>query len=73
MPSDCQCSAACHTEVRTEVKVLNNKRATARIQLLEEEVGRLVSENSRLKRRLRRAEINKEGIIKDLKAQLDRA
>jgi len=73
MPSDCQCSAACHTEVRTEVKVLNNKRATARIQLLEEEVGKLVSENSRLKRRLRRAEINKEGIIKDLKAQLDRA
>jgi len=73
VPSDCQCSSACHTEVRTEVKVLNNKQATTRIQRLEREVEKLVSENSHLKRRLRKAKISKKGIIEDLKAQLDSA
>lgn len=71
MPSDCQCSAACHTEIRTEVKVLNNKQATTRIKRLEREVKELIRKNSHLRQRLGRAEIKREKIVSDLKSQLD--
>ena len=72
MPSDCQCSAPCRTEVRTEVKVLNNKRATARIKRLEKELEELIKENASLRRRLRSAKVDRKKIISDLKSQLDR-
>ncbi len=72
MPSDCQCSSACSTETITVEKVLNNKQATRKLRRLEEEVAILKDENTGLKRRLRKASINKEKILKDLKSNLDR-
>jgi len=68
MPSDCQCSAY----VVKERVVLNNKKATQLIQKLENEIDVLKEENQHLKRRLRKARINKEKIIEELKTQLDK-
>ncbi len=70
MPSDCQCST--HTEPVVVEKVLNNKQATRKMRRLEEEVEILKYENSSLKQRLRKASINKEKILKELRSKLDR-
>jgi len=70
MPSDCQCSTACDCGVVT--KVINNKEATKRLKRLEKEVEDLKEENIDLKRRLKRANINKKKIVNDLKNRLDR-
>lgn len=71
MPSDCQCSTCIETRTIIKEKVLNNKQATKKIELLKEEVEKLKSSNKSLKRRLHRAATNKETIVKDLKSKLD--
>ncbi len=72
MPSDCQCSSACSTETITVEKVIGNKQATRKILRLEEEVEILKYKNSSLRQRLRKASINKEKILKELRSKLDR-
>ncbi len=72
MPSDCQCSTSVETKTVTVEKVIGNKRATRKILRLEEEVEILKDENVRLKRRLQKATVNKEGILKELKSKLDK-
>ncbi|HEC66271.1 hypothetical protein LCGC14_1339200 [marine sediment metagenome] len=71
MPSDCQCSTS-SVETITVEKVLNNKQATRKLRRLEREVEALENENTGLKRRLRKASINKEKILKDLRSKLDK-
>lgn len=72
MPSDCQCSTACGTETIVKTKVISNKEATRRLEILEHEVKALKNENSNLRTSLRRAGISKKKIIKDLRDQLDK-
>jgi hypothetical protein len=72
MPSDCQCATAVETRTVTIEKVLNNKQATRKMRRLEEEVAILRNENAGLKRRLQKASVSKERILKDLKSKLDR-
>lgn len=69
MPSDCQCSAP--TETIVVEKVLNNNQATRKMQRLKKEVEALEDENARLKRRLRKASVSKEKILKELRSKLD--
>ena len=72
MPSDCQCSSACGVVEKEVVKVLNDKQATRRIRELEEEVERLLADNSLLSKKLRRESTSKKDLIKKLKDGLDR-
>lgn len=71
MPSDCQCSSACHTETREITKVINSKEGTKRIARLERELEKLVEENSDLRRRLRKSTVNKKHLIDKIKSGLD--
>ncbi len=71
MPSDCQCSTACNTTV-VKTEVLNNKKATQRLKRLELEVVKLKDANSRLKTRLRKADVSKKKIVDDLRARLNK-
>ena len=71
MPSDCQCSGACTTEIKTVTKVLNNKEASKRLEKLEREVKVLKSSNSTLKSQLSRAKTSKKTLVKKLKDRLD--
>lgn len=70
MPSDCQCSTACETVIKT--KVISNREATRRLKRLEDEVANLKGENIRLKTRLKRTDISKKEIIADLKNHLNK-
>jgi septal ring factor EnvC (AmiA/AmiB activator) len=72
MPSDCQCSTACETIIKERKVVLNNKEATRMLRQLEKEVKDLTEENASLKRQLRRASVDKNKVIKNLKDHLDR-
>lgn len=74
MPSDCQCSSPVETITVEKIveKVIGNKQATRKILRLEEEVEALKNKNAGLKRRLRKATIHKEEVLKDLRSQLDR-
>ena len=71
MPSDCQCSTAC-TQIVEKKVVLGSKEATRKLRKLEADVERLKSENTTLKRKLKRASVNKKDIVARLKKQLDK-
>jgi len=80
MPSDCRCSSACLTEVRTVVKkiIVGSKEATELIEKLEDEIKELKIKCRRLKdklecesKRLTKASISKSQMIEALKKKLD--
>jgi len=52
--------------------VLGSKEATRKLRKLEADVERLKSENTTLKRKLKRASVNKKDIVARLKKQLDK-